>query len=117
MQPIAAALLLAGVAVGACGWALVVRRRARRLAADRRLALLLHELKNPLQSILLHADLLGDPAAAGTPESRAELREAILTEAQRLSALIGGFPGDPAGRDAVPGSARAVDPRDTEDLR
>jgi nitrogen-specific signal transduction histidine kinase len=50
--------------------------------------IVLHQLKNPLQSILLHADLLGDPVAAGSEESRAELRNAILHEARRIAALI-----------------------------
>lgn len=50
--------------------------------------IVLHQLKNPLQSILLHADLLGDPVAAATEESRAELREAILLEARRIATLI-----------------------------
>jgi signal transduction histidine kinase len=104
MQPIPSALLVAVVAIGACSWALAARRRAR-LAADRRLALLLHQLKNPIQSILLHTDLLRDATAAASSESRAELCAAILTEAQRLSTLIADFSATAPARDVVPGSA------------
>lgn len=104
MQPIPAALLVAATAIAVWSWALVARRRER-LAADRRLELLLHQLKNPIQSILLHTDLLRDATAAGSTESRAEICGAILTEAQRLSKLIADFSASPPGRDVVPGSA------------
>lgn len=89
-------------------------RRERRLARERATAALraatgrvVHHSRNPLQSILLHADLLGDGnAAAG--EARAEICHAIVSEAQRLSgmmselAVFAGGVGDSPSRQLVP---------------
>lgn len=93
---------------------LVVLRRERRAARDRGLTALreatarvVHQSRNPLQSILLHADLLGDGTAAGS-EARAEHCRAIVTEAQRLSAVMGELvvfatgAADPASLQLVP---------------
>jgi nitrogen-specific signal transduction histidine kinase len=88
-----AALIAVAVFASILAALLLRRRRADRSACDpeaRRDAtrIVLHQIKNPLQSILLHADLLADPVAAATEESRAELREAILHEARRIAAQI-----------------------------
>lgn len=50
---------------------------------------LLHQVKNPLQTILLHAELLEDELMAGDDESRRELCQAIVGEAARMAALLG----------------------------
>lgn len=71
------------------------RRRRRIQAEERRLASMglatariLHQVKNPLQTIVLHADLLRD-AVAVPDTTRSEAAGAIAAEAQRLSAMLG----------------------------
>jgi signal transduction histidine kinase len=50
-------------------------------------ARILHQVKNPLQTILLHAELLQENARAlGGPQK--ELSEAVLGEAERLAAML-----------------------------
>lgn len=68
------------------------RRRAeeRRMAAvGTATARILHQIKNPLQTIILHADLLQQSAVAADERSRAEISGAIASEAQRLGAMLG----------------------------
>lgn len=74
---------------------LVLRRSYRRRVEEQKLAAIgtatariLHQIKNPLQTILLHTDLLQDPRVGGEAESQAELCEAIAGEAQRLAAML-----------------------------
>jgi signal transduction histidine kinase len=50
---------------------------------------LLHQVKNPLQTILLHAELLEDELMSGDDESRRELCQAIVGEAARMADLLG----------------------------
>lgn len=64
------------------------------MTADRRLTPLrlasgriVHTLKNPLQSILLQADLLRDGAAASATD-RTEIPEAIAAEAARMAVML-----------------------------
>ena len=72
------------------------RLEARRRAEERRMAAvgtatarILHQIKTPLQTIILHADLLQQSAVASDERSRAEISGAIASEAQRLGAMLG----------------------------
>jgi hypothetical protein len=89
-------LLIAALAI-LSAWALFVparrlfqRRSASRMRALERLATarVLHRIRNPLQTILLDADLLQDDRTAADPAARRELSEAILTEAMRMSEML-----------------------------
>jgi signal transduction histidine kinase len=51
-------------------------------------ARVLHQAKNPLQSIILHADLLQEPAALQSAAVRSESSRAIASEAERLAAML-----------------------------
>jgi two-component system, NtrC family, sensor histidine kinase HydH len=73
----------------------LVRRSDRRRAEEEKLAAMgtatariLHQIKNPLQTIVLHADLLQDERMVGDPAVRGELAEAIVAESQRLVAML-----------------------------
>jgi signal transduction histidine kinase len=72
-----------------------VRRSYRRrleagMRAQERLAMarVLHRVRNPLQTILLDADLLLDERTSADPDVRRELCEAILAEAMRMSEML-----------------------------
>ena len=105
MTLIAAVLSAAAAALALV--ALVWCARARRDQVPRdEVELLLHQLKNPIQSILLHADLLQQPAA-DDDAVRAELSGAIAHEAERAAAMLSDFPRPPEPRGIVPAS----DPR------
>src|SRR5690606_13052140 len=51
-------------------------------------ARILHQIKNPLQTILLHAEMLEDGTLAADPVSRQEICQAIVTEATRMTELL-----------------------------
>jgi signal transduction histidine kinase len=75
--------------------ALLAKRDDRRRAEERRLASMgaatariLHQVKNPLQTIILHADLLREPTITGNPKAHDEVSAAIASEAQRLAAML-----------------------------
>jgi two-component system sensor histidine kinase HydH len=75
--------------------ALLAKRDDRRRAEERRLASMgaatariLHQVKNPLQTIILHADLLRESSIASDPKARGEVSAAIASEAQRLAAML-----------------------------
>lgn len=51
-------------------------------------ARILHQVKNPLQTILLHAEILDDPVILEDAESRREVSAAIVGEAERLSHML-----------------------------
>ncbi|MDP9347828.1 MAG: HAMP domain-containing histidine kinase [Gemmatimonadota bacterium] len=51
-------------------------------------ARILHQIKNPLQTIVLHADLLQDERVTGTPRARREVCDAIIGESQRLATML-----------------------------
>jgi two-component system, NtrC family, sensor kinase len=86
------------VSVGVFTTAVIVtllRRGDRRRAEEEKLAALgtatariLHQIKNPLQIIILHADLLQDEKIVSDAEQRREASDAIVTESQRLSAML-----------------------------
>ncbi len=73
----------------------LLRRSYRRRVEEEKLAAMgtatariLHQVKNPLQTIVLHADLLMDEGIVGDPVSRREVSEAIVAESQRLVAML-----------------------------
>jgi two-component system, NtrC family, sensor kinase len=73
----------------------LLRRSDRRRAEEEKLAAMgtatariLHQIKNPLQTIVLHADLLQDDRMVSDRTQRRELTEAIVTESQRLVAML-----------------------------
>lgn len=52
-------------------------------------ARILHQIKNPLQTIVLHADLLQQDSVARDTQARREVCEAIVGESQRLVVMLG----------------------------
>ena len=106
---LATVLAVAGAAVTTV--ALVLRRRyQQQMAADRMEAVgmatakILHQLKNPLQTLMLHAELLRDEI----PTELGPLRETsgvIMSEAERLAGML-----DELGAWAA-GSRRSLDRR------
>lgn len=111
--------LLAAAAVSCALLVAAVRRRRRaeaNLAAEIRKsnALLLHRIKNPLQTIVLNADLLQDDSTAESAESRAEICSAIVSQAERLRAVLQEFPEAPPRAGGPPGRALAIHARPPE---
>lgn len=73
----------------------LLRRSYRRRVEEEKLAAMgiatariLHQIKNPLQTIVLHADLLQDERIVSDVSERDEVCEAILSESQRLVAML-----------------------------
>jgi signal transduction histidine kinase len=73
----------------------LLRRSDRRRAEEEKLAAMgtatariLHQIKNPLQTIVLHADILRDDRMVAQPEQRREVSDAIVSESQRLVAML-----------------------------
>ncbi|MFL5382811.1 MAG: sensor histidine kinase [Longimicrobiaceae bacterium] len=73
----------------------LLRRSDRRRVEEEKLAALgtatariLHQIKNPLQTIVLHADILQDERIVSEPHQRREVCEAIVGESQRLVAML-----------------------------
>lgn len=73
----------------------LLRRSYRRRVEEEKLAAMgtatariLHQIKNPLQTIVLHSDLLLDEGIIADPVSRQEVCEAIIGESQRLVAML-----------------------------
>lgn len=73
----------------------LLRRSIKRRVEEEKLAAMgtatariLHQVKNPLQTIVLHADLLMDDGIVGDPVARREVCEAIVGESQRLVAML-----------------------------
>lgn len=96
-----AAILSAAAAALAAGALVRCARTRRDQLAREEVDLFLHQLKNPIQSILLHADLLQQPAADDAAV-RAELSGAIAQEAERAAAMLGDFPRPPDSRGGLP---------------
>jgi two-component system, NtrC family, sensor kinase len=74
----------------------LLRRSDRRRAEEEKLAAMgtatariLHQIKNPLQTIVLHADLLQNEKMVADPLHRREVAEAIIGESQRLVDMLG----------------------------
>jgi signal transduction histidine kinase len=73
----------------------LLRRSFRRRVEEEKLAAIgtatariLHQIKNPLQTIVLHADLLQTPGIVEEPGTRREVCDAIVGESQRLVAML-----------------------------
>jgi signal transduction histidine kinase len=73
----------------------LLRRSDRRRVEEEKLAALgtatariLHQIKNPLQTIVLHADILQDERIVSEASQRREVCEAIVGESQRLVAML-----------------------------
>ncbi|HEU4453743.1 MAG TPA: HAMP domain-containing sensor histidine kinase [Longimicrobium sp.] len=73
----------------------LLRRSDRRRAEEEKLsaigtatARILHQIKNPLQTIVLHADILQDEGIVSDAGQRREVCEAIVDESQRLVAML-----------------------------
>lgn len=74
----------------------LVRRSVRERVEAARLsamgmatARILHQVKNPLQTILLHAEMLEDERLIADRDIRKEICEAIVGEASRMATLLG----------------------------
>jgi signal transduction histidine kinase len=74
----------------------LLRRSDRRRAEEEKLAAMgtatariLHQIKNPLQTIVLHADLLQNEKMIADPVHRREVADAIIGESQRLVDMLG----------------------------
>ena len=72
----------------------LLRRSDRRRVEEEKLsaigtatARILHQIKNPLQTIVLHADMLQDERIVSGAHQRREVCEAIVGESQRLVAM------------------------------
>lgn len=73
----------------------LLRRGDRRRAEEEKLAAIgtatariLHQIKNPLQTIVLHADILQDERIVSEAHQRREVCEAIVGESQRLVSML-----------------------------
>ena len=73
----------------------LLRRSDRRRVEEEKLAALgtatariLHQIKNPLQTIVLHADILQDERIVSEAYQRREVCENIVGESQRLVAML-----------------------------
>ncbi|HEX5725034.1 MAG TPA: ATP-binding protein [Longimicrobiaceae bacterium] len=88
--------VVASVVVFAAGVIVTLLRRSdRRRAEEEKLAALgtatariLHQIKNPLQTIVLHADILQDERIVSEAGQRREVCDAIVGESQRLVAML-----------------------------
>jgi signal transduction histidine kinase len=74
----------------------LLRRSDRRRAEEEKLAAMgtatariLHQIKNPLQTIVLHADLLQNDRMVSDAAQRREVADAIIGESQRLVDMLG----------------------------
>jgi signal transduction histidine kinase len=84
------------VVIFAVAIVVVLQRRAyqRRLEQQKLAAMgiatarILHQIKNPLQTVVLHADLLQDERITEDPTARREVADAIVGEAQRLTQML-----------------------------
>ncbi|MBW3630101.1 MAG: HAMP domain-containing histidine kinase [Gemmatimonadetes bacterium] len=94
-------LLAASLALAAVGSvsAVIAYRRWRwaeeRLEEQRRLAAMgtavariLHQVKNPVQTIMLHADLLQDTSVAANPAAHRDSARAVGAEATRMATML-----------------------------
>jgi two-component system, NtrC family, sensor histidine kinase HydH len=90
-------LITVGVVVMfAAGVIFVLQRRTyeRRIEQQKLAAMgiatarILHQIKNPLQTVVLHADLLQDDRMLSDPSTRREITTAIVSEAQRLTDML-----------------------------
>lgn len=75
-------------------WVLIRRSLRQRVEAARMAAMgtatarILHQIKNPLQSVLLHAEMLDDDRLVEDREVRREVCRAIVSQAMRVTDLL-----------------------------
>ncbi len=89
-------VVVASVVVFTAGVVITLLRRSdRRRAEEEKLAAIgtatariLHQIKNPLQTIVLHADLLQNERMVADAAQRREVADAIVGESQRLVAML-----------------------------
>lgn len=89
-------VVVASVVVFTAGVVITLLRRSdRRRAEEEKLAAIgtatariLHQIKNPLQTIVLHADLLQNERMVADAAQRREVADAIIGESQRLVAML-----------------------------
>lgn len=87
-------ILLVVIAAGIIVAVLVRRGMRQRVEAERLQAMglatarILHQVKNPLQAIMLNAELLADEGVADDPTLRNEACESIVAGADRMSELL-----------------------------
>lgn len=88
-------LVLMLVAFIAALAAVLIRRSVRARVQAARLAAMgtatariLHQVKNPIQTVMLHAEMLRDRSMMEEPDTRDEVGEALVDEGERLSALL-----------------------------
>lgn len=95
-------LLIVGFS-GGIALALVRRSVRERVKAERLAAMgtatarILHQVKNPLQTILLHAEMLQDERLVSDEALRREICDAIVGEAMRMTDLLAGLSAYAAG--------------------
>lgn len=95
-------LLIVGFS-GGIALALVRRSMRERVKAERLAAMgtatarILHQVKNPLQTILLHAEMLRDERLVSDEALRREICDAIIGEAMRITDLLAGLSAYAAG--------------------
>ncbi|HEX2080685.1 MAG TPA: HAMP domain-containing sensor histidine kinase [Longimicrobium sp.] len=93
---IVSVVVVASVVVFTAGVIMTLLRRSdRRRAEEEKLAAMgtatariLHQIKNPLQTIVLHSDLLQNEKMVADPVQRREVADAIIGESQRLVAML-----------------------------
>lgn len=89
-------VVVASVVVFTAGVIMTLLRRSdRRRAEEEKLAAMgtatariLHQIKNPLQTIVLHSDLLQNEKMVADPLQRREVADAIIGESQRLVDML-----------------------------
>lgn len=82
-------MVISAVVLAIRSWYRRRLERIQRRAMGKVTASLLHQIKNPLQTVLLHAEILADQAMASDPESRQDICDAIIGEATRVVDLLG----------------------------
>jgi signal transduction histidine kinase len=89
------AVVVLVVAFAAAVIVTLLRRGDRRRVEEEKLAAIgtatariLHQIKNPLQTIVLHADILQDERIVSEAHQRREVCEAIVSESERLVAML-----------------------------
>lgn len=86
-------LLIIGSSAGVA-WVLIRRSLRQRVGAARMAAMgtatarILHQIKNPLQSVLLHAEMLADDRLVEDRAVRQDVCQAIVGEATRVTDLL-----------------------------
>ncbi len=89
-------LVIGAVVAFTAAVVMVLQRRSyqRRFEEEKLVAVgtamsrILHQIKNPLQTVMLQAELLQEPSISEDPEARREVCQAITSESERLAAML-----------------------------